>query len=206
MGGVDQHDYLRMARYSVQTAHVFKKWYKLFFLAMLDMTLVNSYILWKLSIGDSNKLTHAQFQEQVALGLVDVRLNVNGIRTRRAKSPMATPVPATHSHRRHEIAEGYAGRDKRYKRCFVCGAEGKKAFSEFSCDKCGVSVCMRPKEDGSFCWLKLHNDQEIMEKVRSRLAAKRKRGNMSMSPRTMRRRRRSVQEQPRTGTARRLVV
>lgn len=65
-----KHDYLRIAHYSVQTSHVFKKWYMLFF-AMIDMSLVKSYIAWKIKMPSTMWLSHGVFQERVALGLVN---------------------------------------------------------------------------------------------------------------------------------------
>ncbi|DAZ98751.1 TPA: hypothetical protein N0F65_003807, partial [Lagenidium giganteum] len=45
MGGVDIHDRLRRQRYSVQQACRFKKYYKPRFLGLVDMALVNAYII-----------------------------------------------------------------------------------------------------------------------------------------------------------------
>jgi hypothetical protein len=47
MGGVDVHDQLRLQRYSIQLAMKFKKYYKSIFLGLLDVALVNAYIVWK---------------------------------------------------------------------------------------------------------------------------------------------------------------
>ena len=48
MGGVDIHDQLRLQRYSIQLAFVFQKYYKSIFLGLVDVALVNAYIVWKL--------------------------------------------------------------------------------------------------------------------------------------------------------------
>lgn len=48
MGGVDIHDQLRLQRYSVQLAFVFRKYYKSLWLGLVDLALVNAYILAKL--------------------------------------------------------------------------------------------------------------------------------------------------------------
>lgn len=47
MGGVDVHDQLRLQRYSLQLSFVFRKYYKSIFLGLLDIALVNAYIVWK---------------------------------------------------------------------------------------------------------------------------------------------------------------
>lgn len=45
MGGVDIHDQLRMQRYSVQLSYKTKKYYKTLFLGLLDMALVNAFVV-----------------------------------------------------------------------------------------------------------------------------------------------------------------
>lgn len=45
MGGVDVHDQLRLQRYSVQLCYKTRKYYKTLFLGLLDMALVNAFIV-----------------------------------------------------------------------------------------------------------------------------------------------------------------
>ncbi|OWZ08758.1 hypothetical protein PHMEG_00018648 [Phytophthora megakarya] len=45
MGGVDVHDQLRMQRYSVQLAYKLRKYYKTLVRGLLDMTIVNAFIV-----------------------------------------------------------------------------------------------------------------------------------------------------------------
>ncbi|KAE9168063.1 hypothetical protein PF004_g28617 [Phytophthora fragariae] len=47
MGGVDIHDQLRMQRYSVQLCYKTRKYYKTLFLGLLDMALVNAFIVFR---------------------------------------------------------------------------------------------------------------------------------------------------------------
>jgi hypothetical protein len=47
MGGVDIHDQLCLQRYSIQLSFVFKKYYKSIFMGLLDIALVNAFIVWK---------------------------------------------------------------------------------------------------------------------------------------------------------------
>ncbi|POM70938.1 Hypothetical protein PHPALM_12564 [Phytophthora palmivora] len=46
MGGVDNHDQLRLQRYSLQLSVRFRKYYKSLFLGLVDMALVNTYIVY----------------------------------------------------------------------------------------------------------------------------------------------------------------
>ncbi|EGZ25318.1 hypothetical protein PHYSODRAFT_449404, partial [Phytophthora sojae] len=47
MGGVDRHDQLRLQAYSLQLSVRFTKYYKSLFLGLVDMALVNAYIVYK---------------------------------------------------------------------------------------------------------------------------------------------------------------
>ncbi|KAE9047241.1 hypothetical protein PR003_g1172 [Phytophthora rubi] len=47
MGGVDVHDQLRMQRYSIQLSYKTRKYYKTLFLGLLDMALVNAFIVFR---------------------------------------------------------------------------------------------------------------------------------------------------------------
>ena len=47
MGGVDIHDQLRLQRYSIQLAIRFKKYCKSIFLGLVDMALVNAFIIYR---------------------------------------------------------------------------------------------------------------------------------------------------------------
>jgi hypothetical protein len=47
IGGVDIHDQLRLQRYSIQLSLRFKKYYKSLFLGLVDMALVNAFIVYK---------------------------------------------------------------------------------------------------------------------------------------------------------------
>ena len=49
MGGVDCHDQLRLHRYSVQKSMRLAKYYKSLFLGIVDMALINGYIIHKLA-------------------------------------------------------------------------------------------------------------------------------------------------------------
>jgi hypothetical protein len=46
MGGVDQNDFKRISRYSVQQSYHARKWFKSIFLGMFDLSVTNAYILY----------------------------------------------------------------------------------------------------------------------------------------------------------------
>ena len=72
MGGVDIHDQLRLQRYSIQLYMYFKKYYKSIFLGLLDVALVNAYILFKAYAKQQGlpKPAHDKFLETLQAQLV----------------------------------------------------------------------------------------------------------------------------------------
>ena len=211
MGGVDRHDYLRMAKYSVQFNQIFKKWYKMFFCAMIDLVLVNSFVVWKILNNDlrKQKHDHASFNEQVALGLLHMNIGRSRSTTPIRKCNNSTSFSNTdntnfagHEIIRYEIGEGYTGREKRFRRCFVCQANGVRSHSEYYCNTCKVCVCMNASKTGKFCWIQLHTDERIKERSLKRAARIKKSldmgGNSSepsiQTPRTKRLRKNNVKK------------
>lgn len=78
MNGVDAHDQLRLQRYSVQRAIRQKKYYKSLFLGLVDMALVNSFVVYReyCRFTDRRPLSQAKFrtllqQEMLQLGASD---------------------------------------------------------------------------------------------------------------------------------------
>jgi hypothetical protein len=67
MGGVDVHDLLRMQRYSVQLCYKTRKYYKTLFLGLLDMALINTFIVFRhhLKVNKKRPLKHFAFFEML---------------------------------------------------------------------------------------------------------------------------------------------
>ncbi|OWZ16929.1 hypothetical protein PHMEG_0009208 [Phytophthora megakarya] len=64
MGRVDIHDQLRLQRYSLQLAVAFKKYYKTICLGLVDMAIMNAYIVFREARKQRNEspADHALFQ------------------------------------------------------------------------------------------------------------------------------------------------
>lgn len=73
-GGVDVHDQLRLQSYSVQMTIKFRKWYKQVFLGLIDMVLVNMFIIWRLKARRDGKKEprHYEFLEDLAISLINI--------------------------------------------------------------------------------------------------------------------------------------
>jgi hypothetical protein len=74
MNGADVHDQLRLQSYSIQQAYKFQKYYKSIFLGLVDMALVNAYIVHR-DVSKKNKkkaLTHYDFMLQLSQELTTI--------------------------------------------------------------------------------------------------------------------------------------
>jgi hypothetical protein len=166
MGGVDTHDYLRMAKYSIQKSFRMKKWYKQVYLGLFDLAIVNSYIIYKLkNKGNRACLSHADFRERLVTELLAVNVNVN-TRTKRKSAARSLNKEFVGDHVLMQFAEkeGYQGRGKQFKQCWVCSKlhAQKIRSTKFYCSECKVAVCDRVFEDRDdclTCWSLLHQEE-----------------------------------------------
>ncbi|KAE9028494.1 hypothetical protein PR001_g11722 [Phytophthora rubi] len=71
MGGVDVHDQLRLQRYSLQLARRYKKYYKSLFLGLMDLAIVNAFIIYnaRRAADGKSKVSHVSFMKQLHLKL-----------------------------------------------------------------------------------------------------------------------------------------
>ncbi|KAE8995979.1 hypothetical protein PF002_g4871 [Phytophthora fragariae] len=71
MGGVDVHDQLRLQRYSLQLARRYKKYYKSLFLGLMDLAIVNAFIIYnaRRTADGKSKVSHVSFMKQLHLEL-----------------------------------------------------------------------------------------------------------------------------------------
>jgi len=65
MGGVDIHDQLRLQRYSLQLSVRFRKYYKTIVLGLVDMAMVNAFIVYREALKQRGEdpADHAEFLE-----------------------------------------------------------------------------------------------------------------------------------------------
>jgi len=127
MNGVDAHDQLRLQRYSVQRSIRLRKYYKSLFLGLLDMALVNSYIVHReykrftgvkpLSQAGFRTLLQQELLQLVPSDLVDPRPLLPGS-SGTTTSPSYTAVVS-----KHELilsAEQRPSGGWRFRVCKVC--------------------------------------------------------------------------------------
>ena len=102
MGGVDQSDFMRMARYSVQQAYHTRKWYKSIFLSLFDLAIVNAYILHNIvfPVDKPIFLTRPEFMYALADEMIHYvhMLDVTGVKRRRGGDKVSeNPCTAGHT-------------------------------------------------------------------------------------------------------------
>ncbi|KAG3231694.1 hypothetical protein PI124_g23212 [Phytophthora idaei] len=110
MGGVDAHDQLRLQRYSLQLCMKYKKYYKGLFMGLVDLAIINAYIVYNAARVTTNKLKmgHVKFLKQLHLELCQLRrktwrhcgaMRVSRRHRQRHLNVLGAAGPHTHSNR-----------------------------------------------------------------------------------------------------------
>ncbi|ETI30034.1 hypothetical protein F443_22847 [Phytophthora nicotianae P1569] len=129
MGGVDVHDQLRLQRYSLQLARRYKKYYKSLFLGLLDLAIVNAFIIYnarRTSEGKS-KTSHVVFLKQLHLELCQLRpddwnqlLRNQGLQPIPTKTNREQPAHVPIQTDEWRKGNGSETRKRRQRACKVC--------------------------------------------------------------------------------------
>jgi len=134
MGHVDNAD--RMAN-SYKASHRTWKWTKKLFFYLLDLAIVNGYIL--LSSCGWKKISHRDFH----LTLIREMLARSGHEPR-PSMPVERPSPASTNIRRMETRHNkhWPGRNPKQWCCRVCSARSVTRTMVFKCVKCDMALCV----------------------------------------------------------------
>ena len=126
MGAVDKADH-----YCVSYSFLRKtlRWWRKLFFWMLEVSLINSFILYRLETHQPN-LTRLQYRKKIILQLVRNTRNVNAERRRRPSSAddheRLQKIP-------HFIAKAASGHTKA---CMVCSTKQNRKTTVFFCETC----------------------------------------------------------------------
>ena len=133
MGGVDKSDQF-VLYYGF--AHRTRKWYRRVFFHMLDLSIVNAYILYMKISTSERKMTQLDFRISVARSLMDGHVRTP-LHTRKPELPLRLterpfiePIPKTTEH---------GGRPN----CHVCSKKKRKQTS-YQCKVCKTPLCLYP--------------------------------------------------------------
>jgi hypothetical protein len=134
MGHVDNSD--RLAN-SYTASRQTWKWTKKLFYHLLDLAIVNSYIL--LSSCGGKKISHRDF----CLTIIGEMLARSGQEPRKSM-PVGRPVPASTIIGRLDTCHNkhWPGRNPKQRRCRLCSARGVTRTVLFKCVKCDVALCV----------------------------------------------------------------
>jgi hypothetical protein len=134
MGHVDKAD--RMANSYTASRRTWKRTKKLFFY-LLDLAILNSYILFSSCVG--KKISHRDFR----LTLIREMLARAGHEPR-SSMPAGRPSPPSTNigrlNKRHN--KHWPGRTPTKRRCLTCSARGVMRTVMFKCVKCDVALCV----------------------------------------------------------------
>ena len=160
IGGVDQHDQMRK-RY--KTRRGCRRPYIAFFYYVLETSMVNSYLAFKLKYpNDQRTRKHLWRDVMEALWADDGDVFVHDDRPRqvpRKKKKMrgGTPLERLAS---TEPVSRYLGMHSpvsgSQRRCRVCAAFETPAWSSYTCDICDVPLCLPVRHMGRSCWYIYH--------------------------------------------------
>ncbi|KAG3101183.1 hypothetical protein PI124_g11156 [Phytophthora idaei] len=177
MGGVDVHDQLRLQRYSLQRALRFKKYYKSLVLGLIDLAIVNGYIVHKAYHKNktSKPLTHVKYTIKLHLQFTQLQAtDMYEGNTYGTQIPSATPtydeIPVgPNQQSKHAARQVNEWRDEdkqkqQQRSCKVCSTlrnEAKRASTTtYYCGDCNetgpIFLCMRARRSvrgvAMTCW------------------------------------------------------
>jgi len=161
IGGVDQHDQMRK-RY--KTRRGCRRPYIAFFYYVLETSMVNSYLAFKLKYpNDQRTRKHLWRDVMEALWADDGDVFVHDDRPRQVprkkkkKMRGGTPLERLAS---TEPVSRYLGMHSpvsgSQRRCRVCAAFETPAWSSYTCDICDVPLCLPVRHMGRSCWYIYH--------------------------------------------------
>jgi hypothetical protein len=143
MGAIDTTD---MQISSVECARKSIKWYKKFFMHLLDVTMLNAMYLYQVQSGKKPQML--DFRLQVIRQLIEKyslpRLNPRGGRP----SIHESPLRLTERHFPAPVPQTASQGSRTQRRCHVCQhtkkRESKRKDTRFMCVQCDVALCVDP--------------------------------------------------------------
>jgi hypothetical protein len=138
MGAVDKSD---MVLSSVHSTRKTMRWYKKMFFHLIDLSLLNSHILFCQKTG--KRVPLAQFQLEVIRQLINEYKRVVPSKSSVRKRHSELPSRLTE---RHFMAKSppSAKKVKTMARCVVCLSRKLRRESRYECKQCKVALCVEP--------------------------------------------------------------
>lgn len=148
MGGVDRSDHFIS---SYQFMRRTKKWYRKVFFWLLEVSVVNSYIIYSevQKKGGLKPMSHVDFRRSLVLDLVSERI-AQKPNKRRPGRPAQRPEEERLTGR-HFLKQ----REKKWNRCVVCKKKGLRRETTYVCKTCPNEPPLHPDE----CFEDYHTKQ-----------------------------------------------
>lgn len=152
MGGVDKFDQYH-ERYAIGRRST--KWWHRIFYYLIDLAIVNSYLLWHLR---NPKCDHLTFRLKLSRQLI------NGYTTRKSigRPPNFVKISTPDEVRTANVGVHMPVKNVNYRRCKLCSSKSVENRSRFTCSYCKVPLCIT--EDRA-CFTKFHCIKSKTEKV-----------------------------------------
>lgn len=139
MGGVDLFDQLR-ERYAVGRRSL--KWWHRIFYFLLDLAVVNSFIMMKRVKGDLDQMS---FRIRLARQLISGYTS----KKRRGRPPLFIgkkkgSIGVPHEVRTVNVGEHLPKKNIKYRRCRLCSTRKEEKRTRVECTHCKVALCLDP--------------------------------------------------------------
>ena len=146
MGGVDLMDQ-HLSYYSMTTRRTLKWWKKVFW-RLVDMSIVNGWIIFRHNCPESDIKSHREFRIQLIEELVQPLLDLRAS-TDCPKYLLSTKGRPPASDEKHLLGKHFAYKSSMHRRCCVCSMKispvtkkKKDTKTQNFCQKCGVHLCV----------------------------------------------------------------
>lgn len=137
MRGIDVGDQI-MSKFHVMRRY--SKAYKKIFFYIVDMMLLNSYLVYKLATGKKDRTFHV-FKQKLAEELLQLHFK-EGVVNRRSVTLGELPSRLSGRHFPVKLEPSAAKGAKHAKRCVACLQKKKRRESTWKCDTCNVPLCL----------------------------------------------------------------
>ncbi|KAK2575766.1 hypothetical protein KPH14_003655 [Odynerus spinipes] len=141
MGAVDKTD---MVLNAINTVRKTLKWYKKFFFHMLDLSIYNTYILYKIT--SKKNITFAKFHlcliREILLKYQNINICNNKSGGQTASKDNVLRLVSRHFPSKYINPTGMRQNGRR--KCVVCSKHKKRSETRFECKECNVGLCIAP--------------------------------------------------------------
>jgi len=154
MGGVDRSDQM-MTLYEVERKRV-KKWYKKYFMHLINTCIMNSHIIYS-KIGKG--CTALKFREELIRQIFSRYTELSPLRPRTGRPSLEDPLRLVERHFPTIIPPDPNSKskkpNKRSWRCHVCSINKIRSESKYYCKECNVGLCVYP------CFMYYHTSRDL---------------------------------------------